>query len=98
MPRPVELHPEALAEAEEATSWYARQNRRASAKLADELYAALEQIEQHPERWPRYLGGTRRLLLRRFPFQIVYRTDAARTLIVAVAHTSRRPGYWIGRD
>jgi toxin ParE1/3/4 len=62
-----------------------------------ELEAALKQIQVHSERWPAYLYGTRRYLLKRFPFVIVYRAGESRIEIVAVAHGRRRPGYWAAR-
>ncbi len=37
--------------------------------------------------------GVRRFPLRTFPFHLVYVEDP-RLVIVAVAHMSRRPGYW----
>jgi hypothetical protein len=33
----------------------------------------------------------------KFPFQIVFRHEADRVHIVAVAHSKRRPGYWRDR-
>jgi hypothetical protein len=37
-------------------------------------------------------------LLKRYPFQIIYRPISGdQWLIVAVAHSSRRPGYWSNR-
>jgi hypothetical protein len=41
--------------------------------------------------------GTRRLVLRRFPFAIVYRLAGEFVLVLAIAHMRRRPGYWRGR-
>jgi hypothetical protein len=32
--------------------------------------------------------------LTRFPYLVVYREDATRILVVAVAHEKRKPGYW----
>jgi len=56
-------------------------------------------IEAHPE-----IGTpvgddplTRRVLVHRFPYQVVYRLTASEILIVAVAHLKRRPGYWKDR-
>jgi len=40
---------------------------------------------------------TRRILLRRFPYQIVYRLKPDGIVVVAVAHLKRRPGYWKSR-
>jgi toxin ParE1/3/4 len=43
-------------------------------------------------------AGTRRVLVRDFPFSIVYRVDAEGIVVFAVAHTARRPGYWRSRS
>jgi toxin ParE1/3/4 len=40
------------------------------------------------------LNGTRRFVLRRFPFSIIYLDDPEVRSIVAVAHSKRKPGYW----
>ena len=39
----------------------------------------------------------RRLRMRRFPYVVIYECREDHILIVAVAHTSRRPGYWLRR-
>lgn len=39
----------------------------------------------------------RRFTLTRFPYTIVYRMRETDVYIVAIAHTSRRPGYWKNR-
>jgi hypothetical protein len=62
-----------------------------------ELDTAIGRIEQAPSRWSSYLNGTRRYLLHRFPFFVVFRETATRIEILAVAHARRRPGYWLGR-
>jgi hypothetical protein len=36
--------------------------------------------------------------MRRFPFSLIYRVDRDTIAILAVAHHSRRPGYWRRRD
>jgi toxin ParE1/3/4 len=38
--------------------------------------------------------GARRVLLRRFPYSIVFYERKNEIVIVAFAHSSRRPGYW----
>jgi plasmid stabilization system protein ParE len=50
------------------------------------------QIVRMPQRWPKYLHGTRRFVLRRFPFSIIYLDDYD-VNIVAVAHNKRKPGF-----
>ena len=59
---------------------------------------AFEVIQKHPERSPRFgIDATRYRLLRRYPYIVVYRELGEWTEILAVAHTSRRPGYWRNR-
>jgi hypothetical protein len=54
----------------------------------------LTQAQMNPERFPRHHKGTRRCLLSRFLWLIVFRTDDAYLTVVAVFHGSRRPSYW----
>ena len=92
--RPVAFHPDAVAEARAAFEWYQERNESAAGLFLTELDLAIERITETPERWPLYLRGTRRFLLRRFPFAVVYRQVAETIQIVAVAHGRRKPGYW----
>lgn len=41
--------------------------------------------------------GIRKRLLRKFRYPLIYSVEEDHVLILAVAHTSRRPGYWSGR-
>lgn len=62
-----------------------------------ELVAAAQwyrRISETPDHHPRYMRSTRRYLLRGFPFFVVFRATETEVVIIAVAHTSRRPGYW----
>ena len=90
----VEFHPEAVAEARCAREWYETRSEAAAKTFIAEIDHAIEQIRQAPARWPAYLEGTRRYLLHRFPFSVVYREHRSRIQIVAVAHARRKPGYW----
>jgi plasmid stabilization system protein ParE len=91
--RELEYLDDAVIEAEAAARWYAERNARAAVRFSLELDAAEAAILKQPDAWPAF-DGTRRYLLRRFPFSVVYRIEASKILIVAVAHERRRPGYW----
>lgn len=97
MTRELEYLEDALQEAETAARWYAERSVTAAAGFSDEIDAAESAIVRLPEAWPPFDHGTRRYLLHRFPFSVVYRVEARRILIVAVAHARRRPGYWKAR-
>jgi plasmid stabilization system protein ParE len=95
--RELEYLREALEKAETAARWYAARSPAAAAAFSEEVDAAESAIVRLPDGWPPFDHGTRRYLLRRFPFSIVYRVEPRRILIVAVAHGRRRPGYWKSR-
>jgi plasmid stabilization system protein ParE len=88
---------EAVVEAAAAAAWYAARSATAAAGFEAELVEAESAIHTLPNAWPQYDHGTRRYLLRRYPFGVVYIVEPARILIVAVAHGRRRPGYWRDR-
>jgi plasmid stabilization system protein ParE len=93
----LEIHPAAQAEAEAAARYYAERNPGAAVAFTRELDVAIGEIEQSPHSFLRHVHGTHRILLRSYPFALVYRFDQERILILAVAHGSRRPGYWAAR-
>ncbi len=61
--RRVEFHPDAVVEAQAAKAWYENRNTIAADAFVDELDHAVAQIAEAPNRWPRYIAGTRRYLL-----------------------------------
>jgi plasmid stabilization system protein ParE len=93
----VEFHPLAADEAQAAERWYRERNETTSRRFQRELGRAIEQISERPETGSPYLSNTRRVLLRRFPFFVVYRVRGDSVELVAVAHARRRPGYWRAR-
>ena len=96
-PTPLEFHPDAAAELEHAFEWYFLKSERAASMFLDEIDNALSEISEHAERSPEHLHGTRRYLLRRFPYLVIYRVIKRQIQIVAVAHGRRRPSYWLSR-
>lgn len=96
-PRPIRLHPEAVVEARSARLWYSNRNVKASYAFMLELGHALKQIAEAPNRWPAFEHGTRRYLLKRFPYALVYRASQEAVEVLAVAHSKKRPGYWKDR-
>ena len=62
-----------------------------------EVERTVERVSTFPEHGAPYLGRTRRVILRRFPFAVVYQSTPEEITIVAVSHHSRRPAYWRGR-
>jgi plasmid stabilization system protein ParE len=91
----IEFHHEATAEYDAAFDWYLDRSADAAIEFDAEVDRALAQISAAPRRWAAGPFSTRRFLLQRFPFTLIYRELALGNIqIVAVAHTSRKPGYW----
>ena len=95
--RSVRYHQGASADVKSAVAWYGKGSRKAAADFVAELDQAVETIREGPQRWPLGTGGTRRFLLWRFPFSIIYSEQEGTIIIWAVAHGNRRPDYWIRR-
>jgi toxin ParE1/3/4 len=93
----VEFLEEAGNEFKAAFDWYFERNSLVASEFADELIRAVHKVVEAPQRWPAHVAGTRKFLLHRFPFVIVYREFPSKVQIVAIAHARRRPGYWLSR-
>jgi plasmid stabilization system protein ParE len=91
------FHPAAIEEAISATRWYRERSRLAATNFVAELNEAIGRILKAPHRWPLSSRGTRKLKLPCFPFLVIYREVDGSVLVLAVAHGSRRPGYWKSR-
>ena len=95
--RRIEYHEGASADVTSAVTWYQGRSPKAALDFIEELRRASEVIREAPERWPIGKNKTRRFLLWRFPFAIIYSEQEPVVTIWAVAHGSRRPGYWAHR-
>ena len=96
-PKQFRFHPEAREEFRAAVRWYRERNFTVSVDFRQLVSATVREIAEAPHRWPVYLHGTRRFVLQRFPFSVVYLDDPDVVTIIAVAHAKRKPGYWKGR-
>ena len=95
--KPVEYHQGASADVKSAVAWYQKHSLKAALDFIEELHRAADTIREAPERWPIGKNDTRRFLLWRFPFAIIYSEQESVVTIWAVAHGSRRPEYWARR-
>lgn len=91
------FHPEAEAEYQCALGDYRARSTRRALDFEQEVERILGMIATFPEMYPTYDPEHRFAVLRRFPFSIVYRVESGQTYVIALAHSSRAPGYWRGR-
>jgi len=87
----------AQQELDEAIAYYNSQAPGLGDAFLLEAVAAIDRIRRFPQAWHPLGESTRRCRLRRFPYGLIYHEDKGEVLIVAVAHSHRRPDYWRDR-
>ena len=100
--RRVRIHAAAAEEAAQAAAWYEKERPGLGADFERAVDAALDLLEAEivpSAAVPGTAGkhGAKRLLLRRFPYAVIVRESGTQVIVIAFAHTSRRPGYWRAR-
>ena len=93
----IEYHQGASADVKSAVDWYRQRSPKVALDFIEELHRAADTIREATERWPIGENDTRRFLLWRFPFAVIYSEQESVITIWAVAHGSRRPEYWASR-
>jgi hypothetical protein len=88
---------EAEKEFDESTQYYESCQRGLGFAFSEEVFAALSRIKKFPDAWSKYHLNTRRCLVSRFPFGIVYRKRKGVIEILAVMHLNREPSFWLER-
>lgn len=94
---PVRYLDPARDEAFEAAEFYESQAAGLGAELFGVVDEAIELLLANPNAGAPYELGTRRFVLPRFPFSLIYSLEGDEILIVAVAHHRRRPVFWRDR-
>ena len=92
------VHPEAEVELHAAADFYNERRSGLGYALATEINQSLEMISLNPHAWPELEPGLRKKVLRRFPYNIVYRIKTDHIRILALMHQRREPNYWRARD
>jgi len=91
------FHPRADDELDEAVRYYEERQAGLGLEFAEEVYATIARISEYPEAWPPISKNTRRCLLNRFPYGVIFQVKSGMLRIVALANLHRRPAYWQDR-
>lgn len=91
------LVPGAQADLEAIFAAYEEKGAGLGAKFAREAFHTIDVVVENPLAWQRIYKQTRRSLLRRFPYMVVYEMEPDLIVIVAIIHQRRRPGAWRNR-
>lgn len=95
----VKISPDAAQELEEAAAWYEHAHAGLGTRFLDAFEHAVQLLgEPNPPltSMPGIAGerGVRKLVLHKFPFSLVVSEVNQSLVVVALAHHSRKPGYW----
>ena len=91
----VEFHRLAMKDYDDAFRYYAERSARTAQRFKDAVDEATRRISERPESFPRMSGPYRWVRVQRFRYILVFRPrEPDEMVVVAVTHTSRRPGYW----
>ena len=91
------VQPEAEAEVVEAAIWYDERAKIVRENFLRAVTAAMRVIEQHPYRYQTIYGRVRRIMVRGFPFALLYVASETEVNVVACFHSSRDPKRWQSR-
>ena len=91
------FHPEAEEELNLAVDYYNQCQANLGWDFSKEVYTAIQNILAFPEAWASLSKNTRRCLVNRFPFGVIYQNKNNKILIVAIMQLNRKPGYWHNR-
>ena len=91
------FHPGADDDYAQAFTWYFARSPAVAYDFEREVERCLRLIVQSPLTWPKFDAQRRRIILRKFPYSLIYEIIEGKPIVLAVAHGRRRPFYWLER-
>lgn len=93
--KPLAIHPGAASELEEAVAYHEARTESLGWELRVEVARAFNRLLANPQACPPHRRtGFRKCFVARFPYTIFFLELPEVIWVAAVAHGSRRPGYW----
>lgn len=93
----VRLLPEAEQDLSEAADFLDGRLPGLGGRFLDAVGRSLNRLGHNPNVGPYISSNLRKLVVRRFPYNLIYRIDADEVLVLAIAHHRRRPSFWTRR-
>jgi plasmid stabilization system protein ParE len=94
---PVVLLRAAQADLRRAARFYEEETAGLGGDFLAEVARSFSRLEAKPEIGAPMRRSARKLVIRRFPYLIIYRLEEERVLVLAVSHQRRHPDFWLGR-
>ncbi len=88
------FHPLARKELIDAIEYYNECEDRLGLIFAEEVYRSIQLILQFPQAWSPFSKNTRRCIMNKFPYGIIYQERKNEISIIAVMQLNKEPIYW----
>jgi toxin ParE1/3/4 len=88
---------EAQTEFEEAQCYYEDKEAELGEAFAESVRQGLRLVLAQPKSGRTEFEDVRRVILKRFPYKLLYTVESDHLMVVAVAHQRRQPHYWLSR-
>lgn len=93
------LHRRARDEIREAAAWYEERSTGLGQRFVSAVREVFEALEAQPQQYAHLetlsdKAPIRRVLVREFPYLVVFELFDDEVFVYAVAHAARRPNYW----
>ena len=85
------VRPEAEHDLKEAFSWYEDNRKGLGYDFLLQVDAGINFIKRNPDVHPIEYKGTRKHLIKRFPYKIIYLVEREKIIVLAVIHGKRIP-------
>ena len=89
--------PHAQAEFNQARQQYELKNAGLGEEFAESVRQGLRRVLAQPESCPVEVAVFRRLVLKRFPYKLMYSVEDDYVYVLAVAHQRQEQAYWYSR-
>jgi hypothetical protein len=93
----LQIAEEAAREFAASALYYESKENALGIRFRNQVASAVDRIQQNPELVPLRARGYRRINLRSFPYYVAYIIEDGVIWVVAIAHVSSAPEYWMDR-
>lgn len=94
MTLPIVFRRAARGEFDEAADWYEQRQPGLGARFTAAVQRVIDLIAANPRLHAKVFQDVRKGVVSGFPYNVYYREEPRRVLIIAVFHTSRDPSIW----
>ena len=93
----ISFHRAANSEFIEASAWYEEKRAGLGAEFITEVESCLSVAAEYPMRYTVVYKEIRRIAVNKFPYNIYFRVETRRIVVLAVFHSRRNPSIWKSR-